>query len=227
METIQTMSKEPDNWELKKFSIYFLLYSNLISRKAGNVCMFAGINGINDIIDLFKQKRENELFKIPFCTKKIISELRKLCREFKDPVINKKFFFCFEQKYINAIKLSEKNSTYSISSSEINEKFNKAKAKNMNDFIKNADISFLQTYTINAFIKDYDLGIRSANILKRITTGNDSIYALLRAIAKFNYDFLLIKDCGRKSQSEIWEALHEFMKKINMLRNESNAVQNS
>lgn len=76
--------------DLKKIKVEHLLYSNEISVRTANCCLYSGLNTLYDIISLFEKKKSFLKIKITNAGRKTSLELNRLCETYISKLENEK-----------------------------------------------------------------------------------------------------------------------------------------
>jgi hypothetical protein len=194
--------------DLSKFSIYYLFKYNYIPVKTANICMCAGLSNIEQIIQLFAEGRQNELLIMPGSSKDIISELKKLCDEFSDPLIVQKLYDQFAERiaylkhYMEKVEIGKRE--------KLADRMARYRAEEIWDHI---DKSVLENYDLKTFIEEQKLSQRAANILC-MTAGFTNVKQVLESFFPHRSELLKIKGIGLLSFFEIEKACYNFLEKV-------------
>jgi hypothetical protein len=194
--------------DLSKFSLYYLNKYDHIPVITANICMFAGLSNIEQIIQLFGEGRQNELLKLPHCTKGIIAELKKLCDEFSDPLTNQKFFTHFAERLVYYEDQIKKE--------KIRDKKKLADKKVRDKAIENwdkLDKSILENYDLKTFIEEQKLSQNAANKLC-MTAGFTNVKQVFEILFPKPHGLFYLKGIGELTLKEIEKACYDFLEKI-------------
>jgi hypothetical protein len=199
---------QADAHDLSKFSVYYLFKYRLIDVKTANICMCAGLSNIQQIIQLFAEGRQNELLIMPHSSKDIVSELKKLCDEFSDPLTVQKLHDQFEERiayikhYMEKVEIGKRE--------KLADSMARYRAKEIWDHI---DKSVLENYDIKTFIEEQKLSKKAANQLC-IKVGFTNVKQVMEKFFPDRYELFKIKGQGILSFNEIEKACYNFLEKV-------------
>jgi hypothetical protein len=170
--------------------------------------MCAGLSNIEQIIQLFGEGRQNELLIMPGSNKDIISELKKLCDEFNDPLTIQKLNDQFAERiaylkhYMEKVEIGKRE--------KLADRMARYRAEEIWDHINK---SILENYDIKTFIEEQKLSKKTANKLC-ITAGFTNVKQVMEKVFPHYYELLKIKQMGLLSLIEIEKACYDFLEKV-------------
>jgi hypothetical protein len=208
--------KAIENRDISIFSLLYLYKYNYISFRTADICYFAHLGEFSKIIELFNEKREDELLKMPGCHTTNIESLRKLVNDIVNPETNQKYFDVFEARLHNFKMRNRKegNPDYKMYVDK------NLKSSRLSAFRNKYDLTSIENYDLQQFFRDEKLSVRASNALFNVI-GISSVAELLELYVQGSKNFLNYQNVGKKTLTEIEDACRNCILKLPLKINPS------